>query len=158
MGSFNIKSGGAWRTSKSINVKVGGTWRAAKEVWVKSGGVWRKAWSSFSATISPSALYASAVATNFRPATAQRAATVTPVGGTAPFTYAYEISPETDALPFVAINGQTMTLRLSSSSTVEASGQIRGKVTDAQGEVGFTPWAYYSLSVEGTEGGGPIEV
>lgn len=46
MGSIRIKSGGTWRTAKSVHTKVSGTWRAAKEVWVKSSGVWRKAWTA----------------------------------------------------------------------------------------------------------------
>lgn len=51
MGSFNVKSGGAWRPATGVHVHASGAWRDAKEVWVKAGGVWRQAWSARTVSI-----------------------------------------------------------------------------------------------------------
>lgn len=92
MGSFNIKSGGAWRVSKSVNVKSGGTWRAAKEVWIKSGGVWRKAWTNgHTVTLSTTHSYGYGYSPTGKPVTVTgNAVTVSVTAGTGSGSYTYK--------------------------------------------------------------------
>lgn len=170
MGSINIKSGGAWRVSKSVNVKSGGAWRAAKEVWVRSGGVWRKAWTN-GHTVTLSTLWSegSGYASGNRPSFAIGVPPITAIvsGGSASFTYRWTAVRQQGNVNLTGSSGgfltATLTPRIAGGVGANAAwdGYAYCDVTDtATGVVVRSANATINLFIEsdGGGGGGGIEV
>ena len=88
--SFNIKVGGSWETLASGWVKVAGTWEPLASAWVKVAGTWEQVYTALSATVSSGTASSGGSGTSpcGDPGTTA-SVTVTPVGGTAPYTYAW---------------------------------------------------------------------
>lgn len=86
---MRINTGGAWRTVRGGNVRVGNEWRPIVRVRAYIGGAWRDAANFASVvTLSASPLEVEGIRFGFGVVVTD-AATVTPSGGLAPFTYAW---------------------------------------------------------------------
>ena len=91
--SFNFKVGGTWQTLASGWVKVAGTWERVQSAWVKVAGTWQQVYVNFTASASdttPSGSGSGASETGF---VTSNTTTITPSGGTAPYTYAWAQGP-----------------------------------------------------------------
>ncbi|WP_433949993.1 hypothetical protein [Brevundimonas bullata] len=104
--------------------------------------------SSFSATITPTAFYASGRSDGRRPGTAQVSGNITATGGVAPYTYGHQLANQSGYAPTVSV-GATGSITVRYSSTLESylTGEVRGVVTDSQGKVTYTRWVPYELQI-----------
>lgn len=88
--SFNLKVGGVWQTPASIWAKVSGTWQQINTAWIKVAGTWQQVYTSLAATADKAGVTGgdSGFAACGDPGSTDLV-TVTPVGGTPPYTYAW---------------------------------------------------------------------
>lgn len=97
--TVRVRNSGAWQNVGSIFVRNGGSWASVQGGWIRQGGSWVKFFESgagpgpgpepgFSASIFPSEIvryYLGPLTT----LTTFEAATATPAGGSAPYTYSW---------------------------------------------------------------------
>ena len=88
--SFNFKKDGAWNPLLTGWVKVSDTWQQITSAWVKVSGAWQQVFTSLSASVLPTIVSAgqSGASPCGNPGTTTTV-TVTPDGGTPPYTYAW---------------------------------------------------------------------
>jgi len=99
--SFNMKVSGTWQTLTKGYVKIAGTWQQIQSAWVKVAGTWQQVYVWFTASVSDSTPSGSNSGAAPSGSVTSNTTTVTPSGGTAPYTYAWTIngSPATSG-PF----------------------------------------------------------
>lgn len=123
--SVLVRLGGAWRTITGAQVFSGGSWRTLVAIQVYSGGAWRQV-ANFSPpgtggggggtlSLSLSTYSISSSAHNVADQTSSTV-TVTPSGGTAPYTYVWSLDSQ-DGLATYSITTPT-----AATTSVEASG------------------------------------
>lgn len=104
--SFNVKVAGAWQEIATGWVKVAGVWEQVESAWVKVAGVWQQVYTSFS--ISADKASVSGSGSGFSACGdpgATDVVTVTPTGGTAPYTYAWaRVGAAATSGPYQAVN------------------------------------------------------
>ncbi len=91
--SISAKVSGTWQELATIWAKVSGTWEQVQSAWVKVSGTWEQVYVAFTASVddaTPSGSASGASPTGF---VTSDVATVTPSGGTAPYTYAWAQGP-----------------------------------------------------------------
>ncbi len=103
--STNLKVGGSWESIASAWAKISGTWEQAASIWVKVAGTWEQVYIDFTASASdttPSGSDSGASETGF---VVSNVTTVTPSGGTPPYTYAWAQGPggTADSGPYNAV-------------------------------------------------------
>ena len=84
-----------------------------------------------------------------RPVTAQDSTTFTVAGGSGSWTSAVEFQGVVGGNPVTSISGNTVSLKITSSTTRYSGGQFRIKITDGNGAVSYSPWGNFSLEIEG---------
>jgi len=87
--SFNLKVGGTWQELASLWAKVSGTWQQVQSAWVKVSGTWQQVYINFTASASDTTPSGSASGPSSSGLVTSNSTTVTPVGGTAPYTYSW---------------------------------------------------------------------
>lgn len=106
--SFNFKTGGSWRTLATGWVKVAGTWRQIESAWIKAAGTWQQVYSSLTASADTASVSGGGSGPTVcgNPG-ATGSVTVTPSGGTPPYTYAWaRVGAAASSGPYQA-NGAT---------------------------------------------------
>lgn len=95
---WSVKVSGTWRTVTAPQVRVSGSWQAVKSGWVKVSGTWRQFYASLTAAASPTTVdgFDTVVAPSSSTATTN-STTVTPTGGSAPYTYSWSLVSGTSA-------------------------------------------------------------
>lgn len=88
--SFNLKVGGTWQTPASIWAKVSGSWQQVASAWIKVAGTWQQVYTSLSASADKASVSGSGTGASAcgNPGSTD-IVTVTPTGGTSPYTYAW---------------------------------------------------------------------
>ncbi|WP_428993498.1 hypothetical protein [Rhodanobacter glycinis] len=91
---MNIGVGGAWLPITPF-IGVGGSWKSITGAWIGVGGSWKSLNASpLSLVASPTSLSASANSSPplFRPVVTTGSVTITPSGGTGPYTHSWSIA------------------------------------------------------------------
>ena len=86
-----------------------------------------------------------------RPVTAQDATTFTVVGGLGSWTSAVEFQGVVGGNPIIIISGNTVSLKITSSTYRYSGGQFRVKITEPNGTVVYSQWARFALEIEGVD-------
>lgn len=90
MAAFWFNDAGTWRKAKNVWFNDAGIWRTAKSIWFNDAGIWRKVFASLIATVSPSTVTGSGSGRSGSVVgVTTGAATVTPIGGSGSYTYAW---------------------------------------------------------------------
>ena len=146
--TISLRVSGAWKTVASGKVRIGGAWKQIASCQVYTGGAWKEVTGfapAMTASISPS----DAVGYIFGAGTVtSEAATCTPSGGTAPYTYSWVILYG-DATATNPTSASTAFSQVVNYDTVTGSAQCT--VTDANGTAA-TATCYYTLT--SVDGGG----
>lgn len=97
----SVKVSGAWKNIEEMHVRVSGSWKQIQEAYVRVGGVWKQFYQFFTASASDSTPSGSGSGASPSGFVSSNSTTITPVGGTPPYTYAWAIngSPATSG-PF----------------------------------------------------------
>lgn len=90
MPNSHVKIGGDWKAVNVLHVKVSSAWKVVKNAYVKVGGAWKLAYSSLAATADKATVSGSGSGASpcGNPGDTD-AVTVTAVGGTSPYSYAW---------------------------------------------------------------------
>ncbi len=92
MSEVNVS--GTWKslvTGTAVNVS--GAWKTVSHIFVNVSGVWKQAWISFTASASDSTPSGSDSGASQSGSVTSNVTTVTPSGGTGPYTYAWAQGP-----------------------------------------------------------------
>lgn len=89
----HVKIGGTWKALKDIHVKVSGVWKEIQAGYIKVSGSWKQFHTNFTASASDATPSGSASGPSPTGLVTSDITTITPIGGTAPYTYAWAQGP-----------------------------------------------------------------
>ena len=100
----HVKVSGAWKALTGMHTKVSGTWKEVEKGYVKISGAWKLFYNRFSASASDPTPSGSDTDFALTGVVTSNVTTITPVGGTAPYTYAWAQGPggPADSGPYTA--------------------------------------------------------
>ena len=132
----HTKVGGVWKTLAGMHTKVSGTWKEIEKGHIKVAGVWKLFYNRFTASASDSTPSGSDNGFSPTGTVVSNTTTITPVGGTAPYTYAWAQGPggPADSGPYnatAATSATTAFSKLVADADVDRTEDWTCTVTDA---------------------------
>ena len=89
----HVKVSGTWKALTGLHTRVSGTWKQVQAGYVKVSGVWKQFYLFFSAVADDMTPSGSASGASPTGLVTSDTTTVTPTGGTPPYTYAWAQGP-----------------------------------------------------------------
>lgn len=135
--STNLKIGGSWETVTKLFAKIAGSWEQVQTAWIKVAGSWEQVYINFTASASDTTPSGADSGFSQTGPVTSNVITITPVGGTAPYTYAWAIvGGASSSGPFTATaptGVATAFTNVCDTDDIDNNEQWRCTVTDDDG-------------------------